>query len=69
MSLREGDKIEVTGQCIPEMEPGIYWVAFIDVIHGSRCYAFRKFYGRRIHVKHWVNLVDSFLGTHIQKAA
>ncbi len=63
MKLDEGDKIEVVGeQTVPEMKPGIYWVAFVDIVQGSRCYGFRKYYGRSVMVRHWTNRIDPLVG-------
>jgi len=63
MRLSAGDKIEVVGnETIPEMKPGVYWVDYVDVVHGSQCYGFRKYYGRSTLVRHWTNLVDSLVG-------
>lgn len=77
MKLSKGDKVKVVGkQTLPEMEPGIYWVDFVDIVQGSRCYNFRKYYGRATWVRHWTNLVDRHVGAYglnrvdiLQKAA
>ena len=77
MRLNEGDKIEVIGDgTIPEMEPGVYWVDTVDVVQGSRCYGFRRFYGRSILIRHWTNRIDPLVGVRsgnrvviLQKAA
>jgi len=77
MRLNEGDKIEVIGDgTIPEMEPGVYWVDIVDVVQGSRCYGFRRFYGRSILIRHWTNRIDPLVGVRsgnrvviLQKAA
>jgi hypothetical protein len=68
MKLSEGDKITVMGGVLPATE-GTYWVAYISYCGGQPYYGLRRFYGRSVEARFFVNAVDAMVGQQIQVVA
>jgi hypothetical protein len=69
MKLSEGNKIEVADGSLPAMEQGVYWVEYISYCQGQPYYGLRRFYGRSVEAKFFVNAVDAMVGQQIQVVA